>query len=443
MEPYTYFTDEISVPLEGRFRHMAILGATGSGKSSLLLRLALGDVENGHGLCLIDPHSSLCNDLLNRLPPDLANRVAYIDFSDLDFAVGIDFLSAEPHMVGPTADALVSAMHSVWHASWGPELERTLRHALIALIESGHNTLALLPRLLTDQAFRNRVVPRVKNPFTRAFFEMQYDAWSERLQAEKSASTINKIEALLISEATSTRLGQKPGTFKFEKALEIGQIVVVNLDHARLKSNVDTVAALIISRLLTAASKRTANDPNAIPVHLIVDEASRVGGLVLQDVLQDARKYRLSATIASQAMANLDPAVQDAILGNVHTLAAFSVAAKDAELLAPRFDRLHEEFNPHALLDLAPGEAYLSIKGRDTCRVQFPLPPSPHGRAQLFAVQSRNNFAKPLAYIQAGINRTCSGREHKRKVVKRSPKPRYLQDIRRQLDDISGRMRGP
>ena len=130
MEPRTYITDTISLSLEERFEHVAIFGASGTGKSITMLRLLLADIiDNGHGITLIDPHGSLAAAFLERLPKYLDNRIAILDFEDRDMAVGIDFLSCDPHMVVPTADSVTEALHSVWAHSWGPELSRNRSHS--------------------------------------------------------------------------------------------------------------------------------------------------------------------------------------------------------------------------------------------------------------------------------------------------------------------------
>ena len=51
-----------------RTRHMYIIGKTGLGKSTLLSNLAVQDIRNGEGLCVIDPHGSFAEELLEYVP---------------------------------------------------------------------------------------------------------------------------------------------------------------------------------------------------------------------------------------------------------------------------------------------------------------------------------------------------------------------------------------
>jgi len=47
---------------------MHITGATGMGKSTLLLNLLRQDAEAGHGFALLDPHGDLVEALAGHLP---------------------------------------------------------------------------------------------------------------------------------------------------------------------------------------------------------------------------------------------------------------------------------------------------------------------------------------------------------------------------------------
>jgi hypothetical protein len=55
-------------------------------------------------------------------------------------------------------------------------------------------------------------------------------------------------------------------------------------------------------------------------------------------MLSELRKYHLGLVLAHQYVAQLEPELRDAILGNAGTLIAFRVGAQDAEVLAPEFE---------------------------------------------------------------------------------------------------------
>ena len=48
---------------------MAVIGKTGTGKTTLLKSLIVQLIESGHGVGLIDPHGDLAEELLDFVPP--------------------------------------------------------------------------------------------------------------------------------------------------------------------------------------------------------------------------------------------------------------------------------------------------------------------------------------------------------------------------------------
>src|ERR1700676_815436 len=67
---------------EDRFLHMYVIGKTGTGKSTLIERMALQDVERGKGFALIDPHGDLVERINARIPPSLRDNVIYLNAGD-------------------------------------------------------------------------------------------------------------------------------------------------------------------------------------------------------------------------------------------------------------------------------------------------------------------------------------------------------------------------
>jgi uncharacterized protein DUF87 len=170
----------VSLTTDERLQHIAIFGATGVGKSTLLLSLIAQDIARGDGLLLIDPHGDLAEAALRFVPPSRHNHVCYLNLADLAYPVGLNVLEdVHPDERALVVDGVVAAMRSIWSDSWGPRLEQILRHACAALLEVPNASLILLPRLLTDDAFRARVVGRVSNPLTRAFFLDRFDRWRD------------------------------------------------------------------------------------------------------------------------------------------------------------------------------------------------------------------------------------------------------------------------
>ena len=190
----------VALSLPERLRHVAVFGATGVGKSTLLRHIVEQDIARGEGVLFIDPHGDDAELLIDSIPAHRTNQVCYFDLTDRDFPVGFNVLEdVAPDDRATLAENIVSAMRGIWRESWGNRMERLLRHCAAALIETPNASLVLVPRLLTDADFRKRVVGKVSNPITRSFFEKQYDVWRDNFRDEVIVSLLNDIEAFTFS----------------------------------------------------------------------------------------------------------------------------------------------------------------------------------------------------------------------------------------------------
>ncbi len=147
---------------EERERHVYIVGKSGSGKSTFLFNLAMGDIHAGEGIAVIDPHGDLATDILNAIPRSRINDVCYLDAGETEYPVGFNPATRiAPERRALAASGMVAAFKHLWHDSWGPRLEHFLFHGIAALISRQQATLLDLPRLYTDDRFRERIIASV------------------------------------------------------------------------------------------------------------------------------------------------------------------------------------------------------------------------------------------------------------------------------------------
>ena len=123
---------------------------------------------------------------------------------------------------------------------------------------------------------------------------------------------------------------------------------MVKLERGRLTSSADLLGSLLLSKIQMAAFSRTDLDPEErVPFHLYIDEFQNFATQSFIETLSEARKYRLSLTLAHQNLSQLPKELQDSILANCGIVACFRVSRKDAEIMAK------ELFTP--LYRLPPG----------------------------------------------------------------------------------------
>jgi len=394
--------DGVYLSADSRRAHLAILGASGVGKSSFLEHLAAQDIARGDGLLLLDPHGSLAEAALRHIPQWRHNHVCVLDIGDLAYPVTLNVLEdVDPDRRAVVVDGVVAAMRAIWHESWGPRMELILRHAARALIETPNASIAMMPKLLTDDAYRRLVVRKVSDPYARTFFADRFEAFREAHRAEIIDPVLNKIEALLSFPHVRNVLGAGRSTLHLEQAMARGRIVIVNLSKSRVSETAaHLMGALLIGNVLSKLTLAQTRD-----FHLIIDEAHSFSSTAVASLVKEARKFNVSVTFATQDLASLDDRTRAALLGAVHSVMCFRLGVEDAALLAPSFDREYQAFNPYLLQHLGRGEAVMRIGGDDTVVVDVAAPPTGTGNVEAIKRQSRLHYGNRREDVERKIMR--------------------------------------
>lgn len=397
----------LSLSLAERLRHIGIIGATGAGKSTLLRHLIRQDIERGDGILVLDPHGDLAEAVLGDIPPSRYNHVCYLDCGETEHPIGLNLLeSTDPDEHARVVDGLVSAMRSIWYESWGPRMEMILRHAATALVETPNASIALLPRLLTDDDYRRSIIGHVSNHETRTFFEARFEAWRQNFRDEAIDPVLNKVESFLAFPTLKNILGQATSSLDLAHAMQAGRIVIVNLATGAVgETPARLFGALLLAHLRSAAMARAKIPPDERrPFHLIADEAHSFGPASIARLLSETRKFNLSIVLVTQYLDALTESTRAALLGNVASLAVFRSNVGDANILAPAFNRPHQDFNPYALMSLEDGEAYMLTPGRDPVLAHVPAS-GQVGASDVVRRQSRRHYGRPRGAVEARLRR--------------------------------------
>jgi hypothetical protein len=189
---------EFGIRQRDRRSHLYALGKTGTGKSNLLETLICQDIAAGEGVALLDPHGDLVERVASRVPKERSADLIYLDVPSQTQSFGFNPVErVPPERRSLAASALVEVFKKIWADSWGPRLEHVLRNAVFCLLEQPEATLAGIPRLLEDQAFRKRAAERIANAQVRHFWLREYESYPARFRAEAVAPLQNKVGAFL------------------------------------------------------------------------------------------------------------------------------------------------------------------------------------------------------------------------------------------------------
>ena len=341
--------------------HVYVVGKTGTGKSTLLENLVLQDAARGQGLALLDPHGDLSEKIMQALPASCRQSTIYINASDPNEPFAFNPLERVPAgKFSLAASGLLGAFKSIWIDSWGPRLEHILRHAIMALLETDGATLADILRLLSDKTYRRTVATGLKNEQIRNFWLGEYEHYTERLRSEAIAPLQNKVGAFLADPNLQRILTQPTSSIHLRAAMDEGRVLIINLAKGKMGHDASRLlGALILSRLCLSALSRADQAEEARRDFLVyLDEFQNYATPELAVMLSELRKYRLSLVLAHQYLSQLDPALRDAVLGNVGTIIAFRMGIMDADLIAKEF---YPEFSAADLVSLPNYHIYLKL----------------------------------------------------------------------------------
>jgi hypothetical protein len=387
--------------------HLHVIGETGTGKSTLLANLVLQDAEVGRSAVVIDPKGDLVEAIMARLPEEAARRTCLIDPDDSDRAVGLNVLEGDDRDL--VVDHIAGVFKRIYEPWWGPRTDDIMRAACITLTQIPGSTLAEVPLLLTDYDWRRHVQDRLTDVVGIRAFWKWYDRLPEPQRAQHIAPLLNKLRAFVLRGPVRAIVGQSESRLDIEGLLDSGGLLLVRIPKGTVGEETSRLlGAFVITRVWQACMKRAARAEADRPDStLYVDEMHNY--LVLprsfEDLLAEARGYRLSLVLAHQHMGQLPRDMRDALGANARTKVVFTCSPEDAFTLARHFaPELGEQDLSHlatfqaACRPCVGGGQAQSFTFR-TKPLRAPLP----GRADAVREQSAARFAAPRARVEAVI----------------------------------------
>jgi hypothetical protein len=363
-----------------RRRHMYVIGKTGTGKSTLLANMAINDLKNDEGLCVIDPHGDLVETLLDYIPSRRINDVIYFDPADPERTVQINLFEgknvAHRELI---ASGIISIFQKLSEYSWGPRLEYILRNALLTLLKSDSARLSDILDLLTNRKFRDKYIEKLDDPILKNFWVDEFNKMQDRQRTESIASILNKVGQFVSSPLIRNVVNAQKSSFSIEEIMDQGKILLVNLSQGKLgEDNATLLGAMMITKIQLAAMARVhTEEEKRRDFYLYVDEFQNFATEAFIKILSEARKYRLNLILANQYIAQIPEEVQKAIFGNCGSVASFVMGAEDAALFSKEYG---EHYTPEDLVSL---ERYQIINRLSIDNlVSHPFPASTLGLAK-------------------------------------------------------------
>ncbi|OGH95191.1 MAG: hypothetical protein A2538_03400 [Candidatus Magasanikbacteria bacterium RIFOXYD2_FULL_41_14] len=400
-----------------RRRHLYTIGKSGVGKSVFIQNLAVQDIKNGEGVCVIDPHGDFAEYVLQHIPKERADDVIYFNPADVERPLGLNMM--EPH-TEEQKDFICQEMVSIFYklvtdpSMIGPMFEHQMRNVMLTLMADMTNpgTIAEIPRMFTDDEFVKKWKKKLNDPMVLAFWDKEMAKTSDFHKSEMLGYLISKVGRFVENQMIRNIIGQTHSSFSFREIMDQKKILIVNLSKGLVgEINSNLLGLIIVSKIQMAAMERASLEENLRhDFYLYMDEFQNFITDSIATILSEARKYRLNLIMAHQYMKQLEDnkgktGVRDAVLGNAGTIVSFRIGPEDADVLQKEFAPV---FGAYDLINVEQYTGYIKLLIDNTAAKPFNMMtyPPEKGNPQLAAAikeLSRLKYGRPRELVDAEI----------------------------------------
>jgi hypothetical protein len=323
---------------------MYVIGQTGTGKTVFLKNMIIQDIQNGDGCCFIDPHGSDILDILANIPPERAKDVVYFDPAYIPRPMGLNMLEYDrnfPEQKTFVVNELLGIFNQLFDmkATGGPGFEQYFRNAALLVMEhpESGNTLLDISRVFSDKDYRDYKLSKCKNPLLNQFWANAEKTTGEQGLQNWTQYVNSKFDIFMSNDIMRPIVAQEKSAFNFREIMDTKKIFLANLSKGRLGDiNANLLGLIIVGKISQAAMARV-NSNERPDFFLYIDEFQNVTTDSIESILSEARKYRLSLTVAHQYLAQLPENIKGAVFGNVGSMVVHRVSPEDAKFLETQY----------------------------------------------------------------------------------------------------------
>ncbi|MBI4835963.1 MAG: ATP-binding protein [Candidatus Abawacabacteria bacterium] len=356
---------EVRIQHSDRFRHFYVIGQTGTGKSTILQTMIRQDLQLGNGLCVIDPHGELIEDILPFIPKSRVQDVIYFNPGDTDRPMGLNILEAttpeEKDFISTEALNIMIKLYG--EEIFSPRLQDYFRNGCLTLMDDPEGgCITDIVRLFTDDTWQSFKSAKVQNPIVKSFWTKQMAMTGAREKQEMIPYFAAKFGAFITNTLMRNILGQTKSAFDFSDVMNNKKILLVNLCKGMVGDfNANLLGMIIVAKLQVAAMRRVSGPKTDF--FLYIDEFQNFVTDSIETILSEARKYRLGLIMAHQFIPQLirnknDTKIRDAVFGNVGTILSYKIGVDSAEVIGKEMAPV---FSEQDLLNIGDFKAALKL----------------------------------------------------------------------------------
>ncbi|MCK5061946.1 type IV secretory system conjugative DNA transfer family protein [Candidatus Parcubacteria bacterium] len=413
----------IRVKRDDRRRHVYIVGKSGVGKSVLQASMAIQDIYNGEGVCVIDPHGDLISDIISRIPSERAEDVILFSPADIERPLAMNLMEYDrryPEQKTFVINELIRIFDKLYDlkSTGGPIFEQYMRNAMLLIMDdpASGSTLMEIPKVLADPAFRKMKLERCHDYTVVDFWKKEAEkAGGDAALANVVPYVTSKLTQFISNDTMRPIIAQQQSSFNFRDVMDKRKIFLVDLQKGLIgEMNAYLLGMILVGKILMAALSRT-DLPQARrkDFYLYIDEFQNFTTDSISTILSEARKYNLNLTIAhqyiGQMVKNQDTSIKDAVFGNVGTMITFKIGSEDAQALEKEYSPVFNQFD---LINIEKYTAYTKLLIDNTASRPFsmstiwPLPgKETPGMSKKIRTLSRLKYGQDRNVIEAEIRK--------------------------------------
>ena len=336
-------TNNVQLNYADRLSHVYVLGKSGFGKSTLFHNMIHQDIENGHGVGVIDPHGDLITDVLeSSIPKERINDVVLFDAADREFPIGMNLMSVPPEIPIEEAAGLVMDMvKKMFAGDWSEgQMDQAMYAAVSTLSSNSNSTILDVQRLFSDESFRYKATKNISDFVVKQFW-MTFESLSDGRKTEMARPLFNRLPRLYRNPVLRNIICQDRN-LDIRQLIDERKIILCSL-RGLPETELNTLGTLLVSKFEMAAMSRgnVAREHRKM-FYLYIDEVQNFVSTSLPKVFREARKFGLSMTVGNQILGDLASSA-DAIIGNIGATLMFQLQRRDARELAMSMGAVNAE----------------------------------------------------------------------------------------------------
>ena len=330
------YGDRVIQSYEESRAHTLVFGASGSGKTKVLLSRLRDSLKSGQGAVIIDLKGGT----------DVPDAVAdFCERYDRKLQHWLFQDKATPY-TGPALDGpayydpigrgdatrrkdLIISSRTDWNEYYKGEASFILQLIMSTIVANPNPNVATLSdvvRLLNPLTLQQRAIPLGTNPIY-ADLVQQIDSLNDEKMEPGRKSAIKSLESqlgVLLNSVAGSWLQKDPNgsnNIDLFRAAQEGEVVVFTLDSSNYPEQAALIANLVIQDLKTLSSELRRN-PAPQPFQVLIDEFSAVGSENILGLVNKSRDANMPVTLTTQALADLrqnSTTLQDQLLGVVNS----------------------------------------------------------------------------------------------------------------------------